>query len=436
MPADREEEARAIVRTRPLARLAAFSRRLIGVDEELLRYAPAERARYARYGLIVVNTAFLGGISMMIALDIVLPATPWPVLLLIAVVWGWILYVLDSWMVAGSHGYAGGEAVLRLLPRLALSVILSVFIAEPLLFHIFGRELRQEMSVTRVERIATETGLWKQCNPADGSDRPAEGCASHQIVLAGSPAALADDIAENERAAATLARRIDGEDKKLQAKLATERRECGRDKWINFGGVWDVSETCKRARADTSDFKSTSRLDAFREQHAALVAKGEKFAARKEAAAADYRKLRDEAIEAEVAEFTRNQEKDGLLLRADALHKVAGNSGFALFIVIVLHLILIAVDAMPILAKLMSGPSTYDRLLREREEADLRRHRDDLAVRLAELDAQNGARREEARLREASAREQLEHEYRMDRTERERLRREELDARTDRLMGT
>ncbi|MFE2020683.1 DUF4407 domain-containing protein [Streptomyces sp. NPDC059499] len=436
MPADRRREARTAVRTRPLARLAAFSRRLIGVDEELLRYAPAERARYARYGLIVANTAFLGGISMMIALDIVLADVSWPVLLVVAVVWGWILYVLDSWMVAGSHGYAGGGAVLRLLPRLVLSVILSVFIAEPLLFHIFGRELRQEMSVTRVERIATETGLWERCNPADGSEGPAADCASHRIALAGSPAALADDIAENERVATSLAKNIDTEDGKLQSKLAAERRECGRDKWINVGGGWDVSETCERARADTSDFKSTSRLDEFRKQHAALVAKGEKLAGRRDTASADYRGRRDAAIGAEVADFTRSQEKDGLLLRADALHEVAGNSGFALFMVIVLHLILIAVDAMPILAKLMSGPSAYDRLLREREEADLRRHRDDLDVRLAELDAQNGARREEARLREASTREQLEHEYRMDRTERERLRREELDARTDRLLET
>ncbi|MFG2656903.1 DUF4407 domain-containing protein [Streptomyces sp. NPDC048425] len=437
MPADHTDASSGTetVRQRPLARLGAFSRRLIGVDEQLMDYVPSERGRYARYGLIVVNTALLGGLSMMIALGIFLPGTSWPLLLLVAAVWGWILFVLDSWMVAGSHGYAGGAAVLRLLPRLALSVILSVLIAEPLLFHVFGRELRQEMAVAREERIAAETGLWKRCNPADGSDGPAAGCGDHQLAVAGSPAALADDIAANERAASALARRIDGEDKKLQTKNATERRECARDKWINFGGVWDVSETCKRARADTSEFKAESQLDEYRSKHAALVAKGERLAERRENAAGGYRKLRDKAITADIAEFTRSQESDGLLLRADALHKVAGNSGFAFFLVVVLHLILIAVDAMPILAKLMSGPSAYDKLLRVREEADLRRHREELDVRLAELDAEYGTRREEARLREAASRDQLEHTYRMDRTERERLRREELDERTERLLG-
>ncbi|MFD8981260.1 DUF4407 domain-containing protein [Streptomyces sp. NPDC059564] len=415
---------------------AAFLRRLIGIREEILDREPAERARYTWYGAIVLNTALLGGASMAMAISTVREGTPVAVAVVVGVVWAWIVLALDSWLVSSTHGYTGGRAVRMLVPRLFLSVVLGLTIAEPLLFQIFDREIRQEMAVSRERDLADFRGSLTACNPLDGKDTTSRAeCGDFHLTVKGAPASIKEDIADNTAAVARLDQQIKTFNDALDKKLDTERLECAKDRWIWRGNGWDTTETCERARADTSAYKQTSKVGEYEVKRAELVAKDNVLSEQLINTGTAYRTDVKKAIDAKVAEREKSQQQDGLLLRADALSTVAWSDGFALFMMFLLHAVLLLVDAMPVLAKLMSGPSEYDRRLGERREANQRVHREDQDVQrqVAAIDhevrryaAEVGAEEDKARLGHARYKARAEHA---------RMVREELDARTARLLG-
>lgn len=149
-----------------------FLRRLIGIREEILDRESAERARYTWYGAIVLNTALLGGASMAMAISTIREGTPVAVAIVVGLVWAWIVLALDSWLVSSTHGYTGGRAVRMLVPRLFLSLVLGLTIAEPLLFQIFDREIRQEMAVDRSATSPTSGATSLPATPSTARTRP------------------------------------------------------------------------------------------------------------------------------------------------------------------------------------------------------------------------------------------------------------------------
>lgn len=415
---------------------AVFLRGLIGVREEILDRESAERARYTWYGAIVLNTALLGGASMALAIGTVREGTPVVAAVLVGLVWAWIVLALDSWLVSSTHGYTGGRAVRMLLPRLLLSVVLGLTIAEPLLFQVFDREIRQEMAVARERDLADFRGRLTTCNPLDGEDttRRAE-CGDFHLTVKGAPASVREDIADNTAAVTRLDQQIKTYNDALDKKLATERRECARSRWIRRGNGWDTTETCERARADTGDFRRTGKVAEYEAERAELVARGEELSEQLISTGTAYRADVKKAIDAEVADRRAAQQQDGLLLRADALSTVAWSDGFALFVMFLLHAVLLLVDAMPVLAKLMSGPSEYDRRLGERREANQRIHLEDQDVQRQVSAIDHEVRRYAAEVRAEEDKARLGHARYLARAEHARRVREELDARTARLLG-
>ncbi|MEW2485809.1 DUF4407 domain-containing protein [Streptomyces sp. NPDC048411] len=415
---------------------AALFRRLIGIREEILDRESAERARYTWYGAIVLNTALLGGASMAMAISTIREGTPVAVAVVVGVVWAWIVLALDSWLVSSTHGYTGGRAVRMLVPRLFLSVVLGLTIAEPLLFQIFDREIRQEMAVTRERDLADFRGSLTACNPLDGKDTTSRAeCGDFHLTVKGAPASIKEDIADNTAAVARLDQQIKSYNDTLDKKLATERRECAKDRWIWRGNGWDTTETCERARADTSAYKQTSKVAEYEVKRAELVAKGNVLSEQLINTGTAYRTDVKKAIDAKVAEREKSQQHDGLLLRADALSTVAWSDGFALFMMFLLHAVLLLVDAMPVLAKLMSGPSEYDRRLGERREANKRIHLEDQDVQRQVAAIDHEVRRYAAEVWAEEDKARLGHARYKARAEHARMVREELDSRTARLLG-
>ncbi|MFF8591988.1 DUF4407 domain-containing protein [Streptomyces sp. NPDC015220] len=415
---------------------AVLLRRLIGIREEILDRESAERVRYTWYGAIVLNTALLGGASMAMAISTVREGTPVAVAVVVGVMWAWIVLALDSWLVSSTHGYTGGRALRMLVPRLFLSVVLGLTIAEPLLFQIFDREIRQEMAVVRERDLADFRGSLTACNPLDGKDTTNRAeCGDFHLTVKGAPASIKEDIADNAAAVARLDRQIKSYNDALDKKLATERRECARDRWIWRGNGWDTTETCERARADTGAYRRTGKVDAYEAKRAELVAKGNTLSEQLINTGTAYRADVKKAIDAKVAERKESQQHDGLLLRAGALSTVAWSDGFALFVMFLLHAVLLLVDAMPVLAKLMSGPSEYDRRLGERREANQRIHLEDLDVQHQVVAIDHEVRRYAAEVRAEEDKARLGQAHYKARAEYARMVREELDARTARLLG-
>ncbi|MFJ9664458.1 DUF4407 domain-containing protein [Streptomyces sp. NPDC101219] len=403
-------------------------RRLIGIDESLLAWVPEERTRYTWYGALVLNTALVGAVSMALALGSFRSDLPVVAVLTAAAVWFWVILAMDSWLVSSTHGTKVKKWSLAL--RLVLSVLLGLFIAEPILFQIFDKEIRQQIAVGREQEVADYRGMLVACNPTDGAstvNRPE--CGRYQLKVAGSPAELTNQIEANKAAMETLQSQVTEINEKLDAKMATERRQCGPDRWIRRGGGWDVTITCERARNDSSSYRRTSKIDTYEKQLAGMREKGQTLESRKNRAADAYQPLLQKAIDTKTAARAADLDSDGILTRAHALRKVAESDGFALFITVVLHLLLVSLDALPVLAKFMSGATEYDRVLGVRFDVTRRLHTEELQVAQACARMEHEVRRHHVEHDTTDRMRRTEHTYQRAQAERAAQEREELESR-------
>ena len=411
-------------------------RGVIGICEDVLDWVPEERPRYTRYGAIVVNTALLGGISMALAMGTFRADLPLAVVILVALVWFWVVLALDSWLVSSTHGVPVRNPLRVLLPRLALSVLLGLFIAEPLLFQIFDKEIHQQIAVGNEEKVSTYKGMLVSCNPADGSDTSGRAaCGKYQLKVPGSTGQLREDIKHNTARTKAMKAQVDGINKTLNAKMATERRECGPNKWIRYGnGLYDVTQTCERARADSSSYRTTSKIEKYQGELQDLTEKGRTLTDRLEKAGDAYQPALQRSIDAKTRQRAAELDDDGILTRAHALEQVAWSDWYAGFVFVVLHLLILAVDAMPVLAKLMSGCTTYDSLLTARLDASRRLHSDDLQVQHACATMEHEVQRHRIEQETTERMQRLEYDYRLAQAERAALFRAELDERAARIL--
>ncbi|MDR3080179.1 MAG: DUF4407 domain-containing protein [Streptomyces sp.] len=435
-PADDDtfDDEGAFVRPLPPAHGAASRlRRLIGVREEVLAWVPEERARYTWYGAIVLNTALVGGVSLALALGSFRSDLPLVAVLCVAACWFWVVLVMDSWLVSSTHGT--GVRKSALVPRLLLSVLLGLFIAEPILFQIFDKEIRQEISVGNDQKVADYRGMLVACNPTGGAatvNRPQ--CRSYQLKVAGSPAELAEQITNNESRSKALERQVTSINRTIDDKEETAQRLCDKDHWIWRNGVRDVTITCERARRDATAYRRTSEISTYERRLAQLREAGRHLVEKKNKVAEGYQPLLQKAIDTKTRERAADMDGDGILTRAHALKEVAGSDGFALFLTVVLHLLLLAFDALPVLAKFMSGSTEYDTLLGARLAATRRMHAEELQVRQDCARMEQGVQRYTVELGTTDRRQDLEHAYRTAQAERRADERAELDARTQRLL--
>lgn len=420
---------------RPPVGPAVRLRRLIGVNEELLYRVPEERSRYTWYGAIVLNTAVLAAGSMALALGTVRDDLPGVVVLGAAAMWFWVILALDSWLVSSTHGISGKSPLRVLLPRLVLSVLLGLFIAEPLLFQIFDKEIRKEIAVSNEREVAAYRGRLVSCNPADGRDTTGRAeCAEFQLKVPGSPGAVQALMERNAARTKTLKAQVDRINKTLNGKMATEQRECARDKWIWRGGFADVTQTCERAREDSSSYRRTSKLDTYEGELSDLVEQSSTLADREDTAVDAYQSALQKTIDDKTTNRAADLDKDGILTRAHALSTVAWSDAYAGFVALLLHALLLAVDAMPVLAKLMSGSTTYDTLLTARFANGRRMHADELQVQRGCAAVEHEVRRHHIQQDAADRMNRLEHRYGLEQAERAVRFRTELNARAARIL--
>lgn len=423
---------------RPAARRrgpASWMRRLIGVREDVMDWEPEDRSKYAWFGVIVLNTALQGGVSMAVALSTVRSDLPTSVKVLIAVVWFWIVLGLDSWLVSSTHGVSRAR-LLALLPRLLLSVLLSMFVAEPLLLQIFDKEIKHQIAAVNLKDQQAYAGQLVRCNPTDGSADTAPDCLGFQLHVGGSPSELQRQITANAADIATAQKNVDDYNNTLAGKLKSEQTECARDHWVWRGSYWDTSTTCENIRKDITAFQAANNITALNNQLASVKNTGATLAAQERTAGSSYQGARQAALDKAIADHTATLDTTGLLTRADALSVVSWSTWYASFVTVLLHLILVVVDAMPVLAKLMSGPTRYDRALTRRQAANQYLH--ELHLDVEKVCAGAGYEfQKHVRTQQAEAgKKKVDHDLRLREAELARQFRAELDARAARILGS
>jgi hypothetical protein len=133
-----------------------------GVRSSVLADCPSERGLYNALGFAVLLTALMSGFTMTVALGYVLGVAAirlWPVGLL----WGAVIFNIDRLLQMMA---AGKRMFLSLIPRLAISLIIGIGIAEPLVLIFNHREIDNQIQYTTQQEVQrTQTSITNYYEP-------------------------------------------------------------------------------------------------------------------------------------------------------------------------------------------------------------------------------------------------------------------------------
>jgi len=347
-------------------------RRFAGIREDILDWVPEERPRYTRLGIIIANTGVLAAVSMLAALNNVTGAA-WLWLLPFALLWGYIILSIDGSIVASTHGvYAGKWRVY--IPRLVISLLIGAFVAEPLVLWYFKPAIVAEVGKERAADLTSYQGRWVSCNPKDGT-HPG-GCAGFLLTIPYSPGDVAQELKRERNLLASVTGQIDAIDKAIAKYRYQASAECdgvqlpgGQTTGIAGAGV-----NCKQDRYDYTHYGQQHHLPQLQARQATYQTEVSNLSQQLEQSQSSYDKAVQKGIAQQVKVWQSGVTRPGLLDEDRALQALSSQSGFVRFQQWLLRLLLIALDALPVLTKWFSRPTKYDKLYTRQLDIGDREH--------------------------------------------------------------
>ncbi|MEU3169306.1 DUF4407 domain-containing protein [Streptosporangium sp. NPDC006930] len=344
--------------------LGRFFRRFTGVDEKILASVPQERSRYTSLGGIVASTALIAGASLLGALTLIFSASPL-YLLPVAALWGLNIANIDRFLITSLAGDSDGWSRWgNLLVRLALAVVIGVFIAEPLTLKLFQERLDRQIMAERDQVISLTESRYKQCNPLKGPAPGGVDCAD--FILDGGDRALAVEGNMTQRQSVLKAAedRLAADTQEEEKLKGRRDRECYGLKVLGqTTGVFGNGPECKVRKNEFDTFVANHDIPRQRAEVARLKAELGSLAADRASAETERATALSKKITERVEEKKRAYTHIGLLERWEALGTVAGQSGMVNFAHWLLRVIFVLLDCMPIISKMLNGKTEYDRLL-------------------------------------------------------------------------
>lgn len=347
-------------------------RQIAGVNETILDWVPEERPRYSRLGAIVLNTGLMAGLSMAVLLSKV--DVPFVLVIPVALMWGYLILSFDGWLVASTHGVLGLAKLRIFLPRLLISILMGVVIAEPLLLWVFGPAIETEVRDQREAVVAEHEGELKECNPTSGEPPTANGCGPFLLNVANPPGSVRQELANAQAERTKLGGRIAAINTELRRREELARLECNGTKRPGTTGRVGEGPNCRRNRAEADGYKESSNLSRHEADLVAVNRRIDGLTAREGAASAAYAEAVNAEITKRVEDKRNNQDMIGILDEDRALGALSAKSGFVLVGSWLLRLLLVAIDCLPVLTKLMSRTTTYDVLLSRQLDISGRLH--------------------------------------------------------------
>ncbi|HEX6359672.1 DUF4407 domain-containing protein [Actinophytocola sp.] len=414
----------------PKRGLPRLMRRLVGVDEGILDWVPEERPRYTRLGFIVLNTGLLAGVSMHMAITTVTNAAWW-LLVPADLMWALIIITVDSWLISSTHGTERAARLGVYVPRLVVSVLLGLVIAEPLVLGVFHQSIDNEISEYRKSEVDGYESALKRCNPPSGTPLPDPSCDGLRITIAQSPQSIQGELDQAIKNRDTLKQRTDAADAQLEQLEQLARDECAGRAGPGLTGVVGEGGECRRNRDKADQFRQDSQIDQLHRQLATAETEVAGLTTKLSDAEASAERQVNDGITTKVKEKRENLVARGLLDEFDALGRLSSNSFVIATAHLLLALLLIVLDCLPVLTKLMSSRTAYDEQLRSQLEVDKRLHERQLRAneRRDSVDLEIQERRLDQKLRT-----NIEVIRGEDRSAKER-RRIELDSQIDRLAA-
>ena len=360
-----------------------------GVREDVMDWTPSERLKYAGLGIIVLNTGCLAAFAMFTALHTIVIA-PAFALLLPSLAWGWIIFSVDRWLITSTHGIQGMSRVMIFIPRLVLAILLAFTIAEPLTLRIFQNTLDSTVASDRTAQLDAYESKLQTCNPVSGQWVASASCNGYHLAVADSPYAAQQKLAVAKREEAQLESVISAEEAQEQKLITTAQGECAGTAGAGMSGQAGEGPRCTADWAAVNAYDKQSGLAAKQKQLSSLQASISGMIPQTGSAQQTYQAKLQAKISRTVAEKRTDLETQiGIIDEWSALEQLSSRSTFVFFGHWLLVLVLIALDSLPVLAKMMSGSSAYDRLLAEQRTTDERVYALDLKFREETMSVDN-----------------------------------------------
>jgi Domain of unknown function (DUF4407) len=345
-------------------------RSLIGVDEGLLDRVWEERARYTCLGAIVLGTAVMAALSMLDALDQIFGPI-WPALILIALFWGAFICGIDRWLIASTHGVRGGRWRI-FAPRILLALLFGMIIATPLVLTVFGSEVVSQAQHDQSNAVLAYESELKQCNPLPGETAQQRAaarssrCTQFHVPVSNPAIGTDEAIASEQAQRKQLSSAINTDNNKIASLNTIARDECNGVKGTGLSGLVGVGPNCNRDRQKADSFARTSNVAQLQSQVTRLDSRiaGQTITAKQQTQ--QYATNISSAIARLVTARKQQEGRIGLLNRIAALGELAAAHFAVAAATILLGLFVIVVDCLPVLSKMMSGTTRYDRILESR----------------------------------------------------------------------
>jgi hypothetical protein len=341
----------------------SWLRGFIGVQEDILDWAPEERARYSRLGAIVLNTGMMAALSLLVALHSIATAF-WLFLVPAALIWGYVIVSFDGWLIASTHGLLGKSKLRIFVPRLVISLLMGAVIAEPLLLWIFQPAVHKEVLDERQTEINDYTGQLKLCNPVSGVVVATASCRDFHVNVGDSPQVVQEQLTTTISNRAHLQALVDDINRQLAAKQQLANDECaGIPRPGVLSGQVGEGPRCQRETQQAQQFRSDNQLDQRQADLTGLNQQVDALTASLDRAKATYGTEVSKAIAAQMRQKQADQGAIGLLDEEKALATLSGKDSAVFAAEWLVRLLLIAIDCLPALTKLMGGNTTYDQLV-------------------------------------------------------------------------
>lgn len=352
-----------------------------GINEDVMDWTPSERAKYTGLGIIVLNTGCLAAFAMFTALGKIVSAPPFA-LVPVALVWGWMIFSVDRWLITSTHGVRGVSRVLIFIPRLFLAVLLAFTIAEPLTLRIFQNTLDATVATTRSRQLDAYQSQLQTCNPVSGRWAGSAACAGYHLTVANPPYAAQRKLAAARQQQAQLDSVVSAEETREQKLTSIAQGECAGTSGAGMTGQAGYGPRCKADWAAAHAYARRSGLATKQKQLARLQTSIAGMIKQAGSAQQTYATQ----LHAEITKAVRQRRADqgkqvGIIDEWTALEQLSGQSTFVFFGHWLLVLVMMALDCLPVLAKLMSGSSAYDQLVAGQRASDERIYETDLRFR-------------------------------------------------------
>lgn len=396
-------------------RISVMLRTLAGVRESVLDLVPSERARYASMGGVVVGTAAIAALSMAVALYSVfgtlanLAAIPFTVL------WGLFILNLDRWLMSTTVNRDGLARMGKFLPRIGLALIFGIIIAEPLLLGVFNSAIEKQIRDERAVDLARLEATLVRCNPVSGPAARPSGCAAGDLLtVEADPDAIRSRLATRQGQAAQLRDKMTRDlanHKELNDKA---RQECAGLSGSGLSGRQGEGNRCRVLRRQADDYRTDNGMDGDATRLQDLDADIAVLSESLQQESTAYTEKITARIQERVTMMRSSQRQIGLLERLRALDALVSTNGYVEASGWALRVFFVTVDSLPVLVKMLTGRTAYDRVLagrlaREERAQELAEgtagYRDarQAAVQRFRIDLEGAAERDRASVRSRQA---------------------------------